>query len=111
MLKDFSDSEFNKLSVLISEINQKSHWHIEVARLQYYASIKSTGIDLEGQCFDNIIYFDRVSLWDKPSKAPVSIDLGNAISNIDRIIQELNWLITEDGYRASDSLERRPRIV
>jgi hypothetical protein len=111
MLEKISDSQFNKLSLLIGIINQRSNWQIEVNRFDYYIDIRSTYLDLQGQYFDNIIYFDRQSLWDKPRKCPVSIDLDNSLINIDAIVQEISWLLTAEGYTASNKLTYRPMIV
>jgi hypothetical protein len=111
MIEDFSDSAFSKLSILISMINQKSHWQLEIARYQYYAVLKSSEADLEGQYFGDTIYFDRASLWDKPRKCPISINLDSSLQNIDTIIEALEWLLTEGGYTASNELIYRPKIV
>jgi hypothetical protein len=111
MLEDISDNEFGELSIVIARVNELCDCSLVILRHKDYVCILDKDADLEGQYFNDTIYFDRYSLWDKPSKAPVFINLKNAAQNIDLIVKDMRWLLSQNGYIGSNNLERRPRIV
>lgn len=67
-----------------------------------------TGNSLVGQIdlyYYNAIYVDHKELYDKPRKCPIFLPIPTTQQQVDFLISKLQWLMTEEGYSASDKYE------
>ena len=87
------------LQILISKnyfITQLEDWKNEIFLL-----VKSE--DIEGQVIEGKLYFDSKEMFNKPGKCCLQLPIPINKSQVNFILDKLEWLVTTEGKNYSDN--------